>query len=176
MPWDGTCVCWSVKKKFSICCWKRVSRTNRIRSGGTFVLFSAFFQLHVSRLVAAPSPREPHGNFWHIECFLLDCITYISSSVVIEIPVSSAWCVNVIQISFYSRGKKKENVYYWVLFVHKAFWKSHWTLLGCCPCTFWRPRWALLPVVEDIFKMLNFVFQSIDGDDSQSVAWRLMLE
>lgn len=35
--------------------------------------------------------------------FLTGLHNYISSSIVIEIPVSSAWCVNVTQISFYSK-------------------------------------------------------------------------
>lgn len=47
-------------------------------------------------------------NFWHLECSLLDCINYISSSIVIEIPVSSAWCVNVFILKKKQNKKKQE--------------------------------------------------------------------
>lgn len=65
--------------------------------------FSACYEVICSTI---PDSWVQHGNFWHLECSLLDCISYISSSIVIEIPVSSAWCVNVIQISFYSKKHK----------------------------------------------------------------------
>lgn len=91
-----------------------------------------------------PDSSVRHGNFWHLECSLLDCINYISSSIVIEIPVSSAWCVNVIQISFYSKKEKKrekKNNITWVLFVHKAFWKLHLTIHFCSPVAVLESSW-----------------------------------
>lgn len=64
--------------------------------------------------------------------------------------------------------------------MHKAFWKLHLTisvlllpslnLLGVDLINSNFSDRTFLPVVEDIFKMLNFVIQIIDGDYSQTVA------
>lgn len=64
--------------------------------------------------------------------------------------------------------------------MHKAFWKLHLTisvlllpslnLLGVDLINSNFNDQTFLPVVEDIFKMLNFVIQIIDGDYSQTVA------
>lgn len=81
------------------------------------------------------------------------------------------------------RTKRGEGNYIpWVLFVHKAFWKLHLTisvlllpslnLLGVDLINSNFNDRTFLPVVEDIFKMLSFVIQIIDGDYSQTVAWR----
>lgn len=68
-----------------------------------------FISVHVKRLLAALSLIAQFLmvilTSW---MFLTGLHYYISSSIVIEIPVSSAWCVNVIQISFYSKKKKKQ--------------------------------------------------------------------
>lgn len=81
----------------------------------------SYISLHVMRLFAAHRSDFDTLNVPHS-----GCKTYISSSVVVEMPVSSAWCLNVIQISFYSEEDKRGvlgNYIASVLFVHKAFWK-----------------------------------------------------
>lgn len=105
--------------------------------------------------------------FWHLECSLLDCINYISSSIVIEIPVSSAWCVNVIQISFYSKKKKKKRrektilpecylcikhfgSYIWLFISVLLLPSLNWVESGLSKCQ-WQQQ-TFLPVVEDFFQ------------------------
>lgn len=105
--------------------------------GWRFVLHSiAWYEVVCS---AVPSSSAPRGDFWHTECSLLDCINDISSRIVIEIPVSSAWCVNVIQIPFYSREKRLTRECSLCI---KHFGSNIWLFLFCCcPWTCWK--WTL---------------------------------
>lgn len=68
--------------------------------------------------------------------FLQNCINYICSSIVIEITVSLAWCVNVL-ISFYSEKKRKKNNVTWVLLVHNILWTLHSVAHFCSCCRLW---------------------------------------
>lgn len=122
-PSYGWCICtygrWTVPPSES----SSVTNTSyeRKNSWGTsvifyfiylyFFLFCVYVPLHVQRLLAAlPRYLSSTWSCWHLECCLLDCVNYISSSFVIEIPVSSARCVNVIQRLFYSNEEKKQTI------------------------------------------------------------------
>lgn len=71
----------------------------------------------------------PSRRFWRTECPSPGCKTHLSSRVVVEMPVSSAWCVDVLQISFDPGEEQRGRGGGWlsasVLLVHKAFWKLH---------------------------------------------------
>lgn len=106
-----------------------------------------------------------HHTFWHAECFLQNCIKYVCSSIVIEITVSLAWCVNVL-ISFYS--EKKKNYVTRVLLVHYILWTLTlgWSFLFSCCRLRIEVKWTLngqwkqtfFQYVEDFFKDVQLCY------------------
>lgn len=136
-----------------------------------------YISLHVMRLFAAH-----RSNFDTLNVPHSGCKTYISSSVVVEMPVSSAWCLNVIQISFYSEEDKRGvlgNYIASVLFVHKAFWKLHLTISVLLLLSLNMLRVDSMNSTSNgptggwgHFFEMSFVFQIIDEDCCQTVAWR----